>query len=85
MVDKPEGIRYRLEITGRAGWFVPAFEAVMPKGMPRADVQTRMATAMGTYGSRYVADPERGEAYKLIEVPRRNMGFCAKGTCKTRR
>jgi len=57
---------YRLEIHGRPGWFVPAFEARFPEDTPHDEVRTRMALALELGG--YPIDAEGGETFSLRPI-----------------
>ena len=66
--------KYRLEIRGRAGWFVPAFESWFPEGTDTATVRHAMVDALTGFG--YTADADKGETYHLAEWPEVTPGWC---------
>jgi hypothetical protein len=49
------GIRWRLEVEGRPGWFVPAVEGVFPSSAQRGDIKSRLTRLLRSY---YPPEPE---------------------------
>jgi len=78
--------RYRLTITGRAGWFAPAAEADFPDTLSQSDIRHTLASSLASNG--YRPDPELGETFNLRrltdeELAARVPSGCAGGACKT--
>lgn len=79
--------RYRLEIRGRSGWFVPAAEMIFPASTAEPDIRHTLASSLASNG--YSPDPELGETFNLRrltdeELAARVPSGCAGGACKTR-
>ncbi len=73
----PAAETWRLEIHGRPGWFVPAFEASFPVDMDPEEIQRRLWRSLSSFGYGPLEDDEE---LRLSRVePWRP---CASGQCR---